>query len=225
MNDEMPNWKQETLARFLEWLKALPDEPPAGPQKDTVDLYALAEELTALKQEMRTLGRTTVRLADSSQAVSDTLRKELPMWLNAQTASPAVAPDREALQQARREAARPLLIELGDLSVALNELRSRGAEMIWPFYVPAAVRLRLQQTQAKPLDVLARRIHALLTRHALTPLVSVGDAFDAVKMNAAGTSRDGHAPPGCISAVVRQGFVCGEDVLRFAEVIIEEEEK
>jgi len=51
-----------------------------------------------------------------------------------------------------------------------------------------------------------------------------GEFFDATRMNAAGISRDGVVSPGCISAVVRQGFVCGEEVLRFAEVIVEENE-
>ena len=32
----------------------------------------------------------------------------------------------------------------------------------------------------------------------------------------------GQVAAGCISAVVRQGFVCGDDVLRTAEVVIEE---
>ncbi len=224
MTEGMPGWKLDALERFCGWLEALPDEPPECQNEDPVDLYVLAEELTALKQEMRTLGRTTARLADSSRTVSDTLKEELPMLLKARAAPPAAAPDREALQQARREAARPFLIELGDLSAALNELRARNVAMSWPFYVPGAVRRRLQQAQAKPLEVLARRVHALLNRHALTAMAAEGEPFDAARMNAAGVSRDGHAPPGCVSAVVRQGFICKKDVLRFAEVIVEESE-
>ena len=178
-----------------------------------------------MKQEMRVLGRTTARLADSSQSVAETLKEELPALLKAQEVRSAAAPDKEALLQARREAARPFLIELGDLSVALNELRSRGGEGAWPFYVPVSVRRRLQQAQAKPLEVLAARVAALLNRHALTPLAAEGACFDAGKMNAAGVSRDGRVPPRCISAVVRQGFACGEEILRWAEVIVEEEQK
>lgn len=223
MNEEMPEWKRETLERFRGWLEALPDEAPVRSEDASMDLYTLAEELTALKQEMRTLGRTTAQLAGSSQSVSDTLKEELPMLLKAQANRPPPVPlDREVLSQARREAIRPFLIELGDLSVSFNELVARRTEIQWPFYVPQAVRKRLQREQAKPMDVLATRLKALLARHALTPMAVVGAPFDAARMNAAGVERTGKVPAGCIGAVVRQGFVCGEEVLRFAEVIVEE---
>ena len=223
MSDEMPEWKQQALERFSSWLEALPDASVETPEEVSMDPYTLAEELTALKQEMRTLGRTTAQLASSSQAVSNTLKEELPMLLQAQEpAAPSVAPDKEALQQARRKAIRPFLIELGDLAVSFNELSARKGELKWPFYVPAAVRRQLEQAQVKPLEVLTMRVSALLTRHALTPMATVGAPFDAARMNAAGMSVDGQVAPGCISAVVRQGFVCGADVLRFAEVIVEE---
>lgn len=225
MSGEMPEWKREVLERFRVWLETLPDEAPADPEDVSMDLYTLAEELTALKQEMRTLGRTTAQLAGSSQSVSDTLKEELPMLLKAQANKPPSAtPDREMLMQARREAIRPFLIELGDLSVSFNELVARRAEIKWPFYVPQAVRNRLQQEQAKPMDVLATRLKSLLSRHALTPMAVVGAPFDAARMNAGGVERTGKVPPGCIGAVVRQGFVCGGDILRFAEVIVEENE-
>jgi molecular chaperone GrpE len=223
MNALMPEWKQEALERFRGWLEALPDEAPVEPDEPSMDLYTLAEELTALKQEMRTLGRSTAQLADSSRTVSDTLKEELPMLLKAQeAATPSTAPDKEAVQAARRDAIRPFLIELGDLSVSFDELSARKAEVKWPFYVPEAVRKQLRQVQAKPLEVLSVRVNALLSRHALVPLASEGARFDAVRMNAAGVSCVGKVAPGCISAVVRQGFVCGEEILRFADVIVEE---
>lgn len=223
MSDDMPQWKRDALARFTEWLDAMPNEEPECQEPEPVDLYTLLEELTALKQEMRTLGRSTARLADSSLAVSHTLKDELPSLLRAQQAS--TGPDKEALLQARRQAERAFLIELGDLSVALNELRNREVDVAWPFYVSASVREQLVGAHAKPLAVLASRVDALLSRHGLSALVAVGDAFNAVKMNAAGISNAGKIAPGCISAVVKQGFVCGDDVLRLAEVIVEEMKK
>jgi molecular chaperone GrpE len=222
----MPEWKQRTLAQFSEWLESLPDDVPQDvASDDPVDLYTLAAELTALKQEMRTLGRTTAQLSDSSREIAQTLKEELPSLLEGQMAAPAVAPDRNALMQARRAAERPFLIELGDLSMALNELRDRIVEPAWPFYVPGAVRERWAKVQAKPLEVLAARVSALLRRHALVPQAGVGEPFKAAQMNAAGVSSEGAVAPGCISAVVRQGFVSGEEVLRMAEVVVEKGEK
>lgn len=225
-NGPMPEWKQQALARFTEWLERLPnDAPPDGAADGPADLYTLAAELTALKQEMRTLGRTTAELSGSSRGIAETLKEELPALLKAQPSAPAAMPDRDALIQARREAEHPFLVELGDLSAALNELRGRAAEPAWPFYVPGSVRARFMQALDKPLEVLAARLNALLGRHALVPLAAVGEPFDAARMNAAGVSSEGAVAPGCISAVVRQGFVCGEEVLRMAEVVVEKGEE
>ena len=224
MNEDWPEWKRAALASFSEWLAELPDEEPERlEEKGAADLYTLAEELTALKQEMRALGRNTARLADAGEATRDTLMQELPVLMKAQSVSSAGAPDREALLQARREAEQAFLIELGDLSEALEELRTRPVEMAWPFYVPGAVRVRLMQAQSKPLEVLAVRVKTLLGRHALTPLATVGAPFNAERMNAAGLSDERKVAPGCVSAVVRQGFICGNTVLRLAEVIVEEQ--
>jgi molecular chaperone GrpE len=225
-NETMPEWKQRTLARFTEWLESQPnDAPPEEAADEPADLYTLAAELTALKQEMRTLGRTTAQLSDSSRGIAETLKEELPALLKAQTVAPASAPDREALTQARRAAEHPFLVELGDLSTALNELRDRAVEPAWPFYVPASVRDRLTRAQAKPLEVLTARVGALLGRHGLVPLAAVGEPFAAARMNAAGVSSEGAVASGCISAVVRQGFVCGEEILRMAEVVVEKGEE
>ena len=224
MNEAWPEWKRAAQASFSEWLETLPDEEPERlEEKSAADLYTLAEELTALKQEMRTLGRNTARLADAGEATRDTLMQELPVLMKAQSASSAGAPDREALLQARREAEQAFLIELGDLSEALDELRMRPVEMAWPFYVPDAVRKRLLKTQSKPLEVLAMRVKTLLSRHALTSLAAVGAPFDAERMNVAGLSNEEKIAPGCVSAVVRQGFMCGNTILRLAEVIVEEQ--
>ena len=220
MNEAWPEWKRTALGSFSEWLDSLPDEEPPMDEIGSADLYTLAEELTALKQEMRTLGRSTARLAEVGESTRDALKQEMPALMKAQAATT----NRDALRQARREAEHAFLIELGDLSEALEELKARPVDMSWPFYVPAAVRDQLAKAQAKPLEVLAMRVKTLLARHALAPLAAVGAPFDAERMNAAGISGDGGAAPGCISAVVRQGYMCGNTVLRFAEVIVEEQE-
>ena len=221
MSEELPEWKQERLASFIQWLEDLPEDEPESSDEVSIDLYTLAEELTALKQEMRTLGRTTSQWVASSETASKALKDELPRLLKTQVYS-SNAVSREMLAQARREASRPFLIELGDLSVSFGELVARRSKIKWPFYMSKKARERLQQEQMKPLDVLATRLKALLNRHAITPLAIVGAPFDATKMNAAGMECTGAVSPGCVSSVVRQGFICGEDVLRFAEVIIEE---
>jgi len=208
MSEELPEWKRERLADFIQWLEVLPEDEPESLDDVSVDLYTLAEELTALKQEMRTLGRTTSQWVASSETASKALNDELPRLLKTQVYS-SNAVSREMLVQVRREASRPFLIELGDLSVSFGELVARRSKIKWPFYVSRKVRERLQQEQMKPLDVLSTRLKALLNRHAITPMAIVGAPFDATRMNAAGMECTGAVSPGCISSVVRQGFICG----------------
>lgn len=223
MIEDRPLWKKEALDGFIEWLDNLPDDQPTESNEPEADLYTLAEELTALKQEMRTLGRNTARLADSSEAVSENLKRELPALLEQQKSSMTVAPNKETLRNVSRNAERPLLVELGEVAEALSELNGRSIEVDCPFYVSKALRRRLRDALAKPITVLSTRVEGLLKRHAVRKIVTVGAPFDATSMNAAGISNAGTFAPGCVSAVARQGFIRGDEILRQAEVIVEEQ--
>lgn len=223
LSAERPAWKQNALDGFVEWLDSLPEDPPAESSEPAADLYTLAEELTALKQEMRTLGRNTARLAESSEAISHNLQSELPALLERQPPPVSAAPDRETLRKTGRNAERPLLVELGEVAEALGELKERGMEIKWPFYVSASARRRLRNALMKPVTVLLARVDGLLVRHAVQKIASVGTPFDATSMNAVDISHTGKFAPDCVSAVVRQGFIRGGEILRIAEVIVEEQ--
>ncbi len=223
MDSERPEWKQRALEEFVAWLDGLPAEPPDDlPADPAADLYALAAELTALKQETRTLGRATAQLAQSSRTISENLQTELPRLLRIHAAPPPPPPGTETLASARRAAEHPFLVELGDLSAALSELQSRETTLDWPAFVPRALRRRVEASRDQPLQVLALRLDALLKRHHLETVAKIGQRFDATGMNATGISTEGTVEPACVSGIVRQGYRRGTETIRIAEVIIEE---
>lgn len=223
MSEDRPLWKQQALDGFIEWLDSLPDHQAFESDEAEADLYSLAEELTALKQEMRSLGRNAARLAESSETVSDNLKRELPAMLELQKSAIASAPNKETLLKVSKKAESPLLVEIGDVAEALSELQTRNIDVDWPFYVSKALRRRLREALAKPITVLSARVEGLLKRHSVGEIASVGTAFDATTMNAAGISQEGKYAPGCVSAVARQGYIRGDEILRQAEVIVEEQ--
>lgn len=230
MSDEAPgDWKEEIRTEFERWLAQQPDQPPTGEagaldssERDAAsdaagDLLTVIGELTALKQEVRGLGRASARLVAAAEQTAERAAGEARTL-----ADDLRAAGREALQRARLEAEKPLLLELGDLRAALREIeaRTRVGGTRWP---PWRRRARAVSGQDSALAVLARRLDSILTRQGVAAVGAVGDVFDARRMVAAGVTRQGHVAPGAVSAVVRVGFEAGGSLLRPAEVIVEEE--
>ncbi len=231
MSDETPGvWKEQIRTEFERWLAQQPDQPPTGEggapdlsARDAAsdgagDLLTVIGELTALKQEVRGLGRASARLVAAAEQTAERTAGEARAL-----ADDLRAAGREALQRARLEAEKPLLLEIGDLREALREIEARtravgGARWRpWRRPSPAA------DGQGSALGVLARRLDSILTRQGVVAVGVAGDVFDARRMVAAGVTRQGRVAPGAVGAVVRVGFEAGGSLLRPAEVIVEEE--
>jgi len=210
-------WKTRALNDFREWLATQPDEPDPETTEDIdeePDLLTLLGELTAIRQEVRGMGRTSARLSGSIEDSGMALREKI------ETITQKL--DTEAKERIKRESMRPLLLELADMADVLHEVSERTQEWDWPVYVPGFIRHRVEASVADPISVLQLKAEALLRRYNLQPLVKIGDTFDASIMNAVSVSNESTVDENCVSAIVRQAYKLGQDVLRMAEVIIEE---
>ena len=226
---DFTDWKTEARLTFDRWLDSQPDQLPEtdmperlhGGEASDGDLLSIVGELTALKQEIRGLGRSSARLAatagQSTESVVATLRD---------VADDLRAVGREVMQQAKVDAQRPLLLELGDVREALRGLLARATAARQP-------RRRLWRRKPDPrtaplapdaLNVLARRIDGILERHGVEAVGAADEVFDGRCMTAVGISRERKVAPGRVSAVVRAGFMADAVLLRSAEVIVESEE-
>ncbi|MCF7838241.1 MAG: nucleotide exchange factor GrpE [Candidatus Marinimicrobia bacterium] len=230
--EPLTDWKEQILDDFRRWLAAQPEMPPEElPTADPApppDLATLLDELAALRQEVRGLGRTSARLAAQAEETGTGLRDQLATVstrLEAEaTALSQLDTRREDLARTREEAARPLLLEVADLADALYEVAGRPPPTLaWPAYVPRCVRRRVADSLPDTGPILRAKADAALRRQGLRPVAAVGDDFDPARMNAAGVSDAGQVAPGCVSAIIRQGYGLSRGILRVAEVIVEQE--
>jgi len=229
-NSLLPEWKEKVLSDFREWVLAQPDEVFADTVVDECrepDLLTLLSELTSIRQEVRGMGRTAAGLSANVENSGVALRDEvaaLNRKLEEESAALTKLDERQDEKvRIKRNTARPLLLELADLAEALQEVSERQQELDWPGYVPGFVRTRVESSINEPLGILKMKAAAMLQRHNLRELVEIGDEFDASTMNVVGISSDETVSAGCVSNIVRQAYALGNDVLRVAEVIIEEE--
>ncbi len=227
---DFTDWKTEARLTFDRWLETQPDQLPEtdlpeslhGDEASGGDLLSIVGELTALKQEVRGLGRSSARLAaaagQSTESLVTTLRD---------VADDLRALGRDAVQRARIDAERPLLLEFGDVREALRELVERATaarqQRRWRWHRKPDPRAATPLTP-DALHVLARRIDGILERHGVEAVGAADEVFDGRCMTAVGISRERHVAPGRVSAVVRTGFRVDAVLLRSAEVIVESEE-
>lgn len=219
-------WKQQVLADFAQWLEALPAaEPPfetdGDPTSSSGDLLTLIGETTALRQEVKFMGRNAGKMLGTvEQIAAEMTENVLPLVDNQRRQ------EREVRQAETRNLLRPLLLEMGDLQEAIREASQQLVDPRWPWVVPQRIRRLAGVARHRSMyDMLVRRIDSILMRHDVKPVAAVRDAFDATVMTAAGISREGAVAAGHVSAIVKQGFTVSGDVLRPAHVIVEEEQE
>ncbi|NCC49884.1 MAG: nucleotide exchange factor GrpE [Spartobacteria bacterium] len=225
-------WKAAILDDVTQWLQAQPDElpVPSTAEDDHTDLLSIVQELTALRQEVRGMGRSSARLVNAVETSGATLHDAVTA-LTDQLAERETAAARKLdeirdnSERIKRDAMRPMLLEIADIADALREVSARKTSLDWPAYIPGFIRQRVEASLDASVDVLNVKAKALLERYNLHPMVKVGDTFDASFMNAVSVSQDDVVEEGCVSAIIRQAFTWGTEQLRMAEVVIEEHKK
>lgn len=225
MSELTPERRQRLLATVQTWLDDLgqPEPAPAGLAPDVLaspepvpDLFSLLGQLSALTRETQLQGRATNRLHTELGQALDRLTEQA-----AQSQPPAADPSlARQLSQARHEARTELLSELLEvrdhLSRNLAEAERRLASL-------RGLRARLGQRPVLAALVegtrLAReRLDDLLRRLDVYEIGGLNTPFDPSLMRATAVSRTSGAVPGTVLAVIRPGYTCNGQVLRFAEV-------
>ena len=218
-----PERRQRLLATVQTWLDDLdqPEPAPSGLAPDVLsspepvpDLFSLLSQLSALTRETRLQGRATSRLHTELGQALDRLTEQ------AAQSQPAAADHTRQLGQARREARTELVSELLEvrdhLGRNLNEAERRLASL-------SGLRARLGQRPVLEALVegarLAReRLDDLLRRLDVYEIGCLNTPFDPSLMRATAVSHTTGAAPGTVVAVIRPGYTCNGQVLRFAEV-------
>lgn len=109
--------------------------------------------------------------------------------------------------QAERERAKARVLEA---FIPLNELAQMAGHQAetHPEHLVEGVRM------------LAREFARMLEREGLTPIGTVGEAFNAAQHEAVATESVEGVAPGAVSRVVQVGYRLGDKVLRYAKVAV-----
>ncbi len=215
-----PNDLVAQFRAFLETASLEEEETAAG--RETPDLYSLFVELAGLRNEVRLESRNL-------KAALDEFREVFRSLDEARRRAEAEAERcRARMESRRREACRPLLLDLLDLHDRLAAAAAgegeggSGRPSFWFRFCGREQRLLAAHEQGRRLTL--RHVADLLARHGVSPLPCVGERFDPHAMRAVDTVSRPGAEDGVVVEEVRQGFLWHGEVLRPAEVIVNRRE-
>ncbi len=206
-------WKREILDDFARWLDEVPGGPPEGgsaaPRKRALsDLFSLvmvlardvARQNRSSRNAVAQLESTNAALAGVASSVSDQTR--------------AIG---ELMDGQDRG--------LDGHAVALGFLEVRDALVRTLAVASTPSRAGVPPDQglgavASSLGLILRKVDAILGRHGITRVETVGQPFDPKTMNAIGVSEIPGIPTGIVTQEVRGGFLANSRLLQAADVIV-----
>ena len=223
------------LADFRTWLLDLANgEPvaPASPAAESVDLFALVGQFTALRHEVNMQTRTSrtaveqnaelLKLLSAAQQPADRGEDLRPVAKGLVDIADALTLSLRQLEKFQ-DTAEPLLqtasLPARSPGFFARHFATRPAPTSEPVANPALEKLRnLIAAAADGYALSLRRVERLLPALDLEPHLCVGEAFDPETMEAVEVVGESEYPSGTVLEVVRPGYRWRGKLLRFAQV-------
>ena len=239
--DGRENWKQKALSDFKSWLLDLPDTIPdaAGANDndnmDACDLYTLLSEFSALRQEIRMQNREQHRTIGTLETLAGDIRNtarefdetrgdhrravETVDLLARELRASADHLRRHVEKEIKREAEKRTVMPFLDIRDALvrgrqaarDAGRARGL-----FRKPP----KEMESVIEGYDMALRRFDRALAAVGIHPVNANGRLFDPAVMRAVETCSRPDMEKGHVAAEPLSGFVRGDEVIRTAEVVV-----
>lgn len=216
--DEMQPWKTKVLEDFQAWLSEVPDQaPPAlSVTPDTCDLYTLLSEFTALKQEIKMQNREqhrTLKALNQITAMTDAYGEVMDHF-NEKTKQIAALEHNIRVETEKRTV-------LYFLDIRDSLVRGKAS-------CPASVSKKgfFQRTPKNMdnirdgYDMAIRKFDASLALLDIQPIASTGFVFDPMVMKALESRAAEGMEKGTVVETVSGGFKRGDEILRYAQVIV-----
>lgn len=224
IDEEQADWRELAAKKFREYLDGLDEKKyldegakaAAEIGKESVDLYALFAEMTALKTEVVLHSRNSQTLVAETREETKKFNQELGSHGTALDEISSFIKSR--MPSERREARRDALLEITALRESIfNALESgrsvRNSCRSW---------FKKQHTANDAFVEIMERLLAIsdeaLKRLNLTPVAKAGQPFDARIMRAVAVTGNGEMSENSVSAVVRQGYMHESTLLNIADV-------
>lgn len=213
--------KDELIARFRFFLDSGPELEDDIEKKDSIDLFRLFSELTALKSEVKIESRQVKTAIDEFKNILQIL-ETTNRQLNDRLAEEKVRQSRAA-----DEALRPLLLDLLDIYdrffAGLAAFKRSGPSSFFFKFCRREQASFAAVCQGQ--DMTMQRIDDMLTSYGVRPVDALYAPFDPGSMRAVGVAWRSDQTEGVVIEEVRKGFMLGETVLRPAEVKVNRREK
>ena len=221
---EPAQWKSDALEDFKLWLDDMPSSDEGvklDVTPDTCDLYTLFSEFTALRQEIRLQNREqrkTLKTLDNVQVVTNEYKDTLHLFKKR-------TEDLAHLEvNIRRVAEKNAVSHFFDVRDSLTRGYKASLEVV--------IKKRLfKQTKKKKkrfekicqgYEMAIRRFDKALARLDVYPVETTAVLFDPKIMKAVEKRDEPGMEKGFVIKEISCGFVRGEEVLRFARVIVAE---
>lgn len=176
--------------------------------------HLLEDKLAALEKQIGKLGREQYKANTLAEAQTERLQTTLEA-LQA-TLQRQQAAQEEAVQKGRVELLTALLPVLDGLEAGLKS----GARHIYRLYQQGSPEAATLTAWLEGQRLLRDRLLALLAAEGVQPIPSVGRPFDPYRHVAVGTVQDESLPNGQIVAEEQRGYIAGDRVLRYAQVLV-----
>ncbi len=173
-----------------------------------------SHDLTRLEKQVSKLGREQYKANTLAQAQAERLDAALEALQTALARQEAA--QQEAVRQARLKVLKSLLPVLDGLEAGLVS-GGRHAYRLHQQGSPEAATLMAWLDGQR---LLRDRLLALLKAEGIEPIPTVGQMFDPYRHVAVGTVRDESRPEGQIVAEEQRGYAAGDEVLRYAHVVV-----
>lgn len=223
---EINGWKDKALMDFKAWLDDLPEDgipaqggsaergSPDHVPMDACDLYTLLTEFTALRQEIKLQTREQNNAIRIHGDLVDGAREYAALFRDR-------TQHLENLEERIRLACEVRTCEhFFDIRDALTRGREAvRAALDSGVYFRRASRRRIEGV-LEGYEMALRRFDRILIKFGITPVVAMGQPFNPAFMRAVGKRNDPKKETGCILEEHLCGFVKGEEILRIAEVVV-----
>jgi molecular chaperone GrpE len=199
---------------YLDGLDAVPLEAEAG--SNEADLFTVFVELAALRNEVRTESRLVKEALDQFRGVFGTLQSSHA------TLEQELKRARAEAQERGRVLLRPLLLELLDLHdrLAAGLRQPVAAPVRWLDRWRGRRPTEPPESWRAGLGITLRRLNGILADRRVVRIELLGQRFDPRTGRVVGTTEDTNVTSGIVVEEVRAGFLWEEELLRPAEVIV-----
>ena len=210
-------WKQKALADFSKWLEDLPENDPVDGRvvMDGCDLYTMLTEFAALRQEIRLQTREQHKTLKIQEALIDDHRQIVNLYKNRIDKIDRL--EATIRNSTEKKTVLPFL-DIRDalvrgLAAARNACGSRGFFRRPPKGIQGVV---------EGYELALRRFDRALAVVDIRPVLTVGRPFDPACMRAVDRRKIPEKAPGIVLEECVCGFIRSDDVIRPAEVVVNE---